>query len=346
MKLNNLIKKNLPEISDFFLKNINDIKKSNKKDKLEMICPFCHDRKTRYKLTINLDWGNFKCFRCGESGTLFKLLKQFGLVSEFFTLINSLTTLSAFDIKYIFKNNSVEHIHDDDEDTENSIKVKNFIKSKGLIKISKIPDAYNYAKERVFNNENELDNYLVDDKYIYIPIIQNEQIISYLGRRYIELKNIPRYNFNVIEPDITMIGFLDDVVENMSSNKLYITEGYFDAYAINHTFANYVSICTFGTSKYNTTISSLANYLPRNTNVYLALDSPKKDNKISEVNIKFGKELIKYFSNVYVCTLEDGDPADILKEKGSIELRTQLEKNIIPFAKYHLLNIFRNNNNQ
>ena len=58
-----------------------------------------------------------------------------------------------------------------------------------------MPMAYEYALSRVFNNEDEIANYLVDDLYIYIPIINNDKIVSYLGRRYIELPTIPRYIF-------------------------------------------------------------------------------------------------------------------------------------------------------
>ena len=82
--------------------------------------------------------------------------------------------------------------------------------------------------------------------------------------------------FNSIENETAMIGFLDDVVSNMTSNSLYITEGYFDAYAINYTFDNYVSICTFGTSKYKTTLSKLAQNVPFDTNIFLTMDSFEK----------------------------------------------------------------------
>ena len=69
----------------------------------------------------------------------------------------------------------------------------------------------------------------------------------------------------------------------------------------------------------------------------------KKDNDIITTNIKFGEELSKYFSNVFVCCLENGDPAEIVESEGTLGLKYQLEKNTLPFFKYKLKYTFRNN---
>jgi hypothetical protein len=50
------------------------------------------------------------------------------------------------------------------------------------------------------------------------------------------------------------------------------------------------------------------------------------------------EKLIKTFPNTLICSLEDNDPSDILKEKGPLQLKESLLKNAIPFIKYKLLN--------
>lgn len=334
-----IISNHLVDISNFFMSNfVNCQSISNKLNRLKANCPYCDYGENRQKLTINLDWGNFKCFKCEESGSLNKLLKYMHLDIEFVELLNSLTNLSLYDIRTILKSNSIIHKSESEIENENAIKVKKFIESNGLFNIKKLKSAYNYALKRTYGNFNEVESYLADDKYIYIPISTNDDIIAYMGRRYIDLDTISRYKMNVLEPDKPMISFLDDVTSNFSTNSIYICEGYFDSYAINYVFANYVSICTFGKTNINNTITELVKSFPTNTQIFLTFDSPKKDKEIYSSIISFGKKLIENFPNVFVIELDEGDPADLLAKYGALELKRILLKNRIPYLKYAILN--------
>lgn len=334
-----VISKHLTDISHFFMSGLTNCQQvSGKPDRLKANCPYCDHGENRQKLTVNLDWGNFKCFKCEESGSLNKLLKYIHLDVEFVDLLNALTSMSLYDIKTILKSNSIIHKSETEIKNENAIKVKKFIEMHGLLNIRKMKSAYNYALKRTYGNLNEVESYLADDKYIYIPISTNDDIIAYMGRRYIDLETIPRYNMNVIEPDKPMIGFLDEVASNLSSNSLYISEGYFDSYAINYAFTNYVSICTFGKGNVAGSMSELTKTFPTNTQIYLTLDSPKKDKEIYSSIMNFGKKLIENFSNVFVIELEESDPADLLSKYGAIELKNLLLKNRTPYLKYAILN--------
>lgn len=342
-----VISKHLLDISNFFMSSlINCHSVSNKRDRLKANCPYCDHGENRQKLTVNLDWGNFKCFKCEESGSLNKLLKYMHLDVEFVELLNSLTNMSLYDIKTILKSNSIIHKSETEIKNENTIRVKKFIETYGLLNIKKLKSAYNYALKRTYGNSNEVESYLADDKYIYIPINTNDDIIAYMGRRYIDLDTIPRYNMNILEPDKPMIGFLDEVATNFSSNSLYISEGYFDSYAINYAFANYVSICTFGKGNVTGSMSELVKVFPTNTQIYLTLDSPKKDKEIYSSIMNFGKKLIENFSNVFVIELDESDPADLLAKYGALELKRLLLKNKVSYLKYAILNSAKRKNKQ
>lgn len=337
-----VISKNLNEISAFFTSKFNGCSNiATKHDRLKANCPYCDRGENRQKLTINLDWGNFKCFRCEESGSLSKLLKYCNLDIEFIDLLNNLTSMSLYDIKTMLKSNSANSHIINESKNENVLKVKKFITDNGLVNVKKIKLAYKYALDRTNGNENEIETYLADDKYIYVPIVTNNDVMAYMGRRYIELDSIPRYNMNTLEPDKPIVGFLDEVESNFSVNSLYIAEGYFDSYAINYAFANYVSICTFGKTNTMLTINEMIKAFPFNTKIYLTLDSPKKDKDIVKAITTFGKKLSEHFTNVYVVELPDGDPADILKNNSSFVLRQQLTENVMPYLKYTILNNLR-----
>ena len=327
------------DITQFFMSNLSNCDFiSGKNDRLKANCPYCDHGQNRQKLAVNLDWGNFKCFRCEESGSLSKLIKYMNIDSEFIELLNSLTNMSLYDISTILKSNSIIHKSESEIKNENSIKVKKFITDNGLVDIKKIKLAYKYAMKRTYDNANEIESYLADDKYIYIPINTNDDIIAYMGRRYLDIDSIPRYKMNILEPDKPMIGFFDEVANNLSINSLYISEGYFDSYAINYAYVNYVSICTFGKSNVTSTLNSLYKTFPTNTNIYLTFDSAKKDKEIYRTIMSFGKKLLDYFNNIYVVELPDHDPAEILEKSGSFELKKLLSDKVMPYLKYRILN--------
>lgn len=339
-----IINDNILAVSSFFQTYIPDCKVGKTEAKIAVNCPLCDENRKRHKMVINLDWNNYRCFRCGESGSLFKFCKLFNIKNEFISLLSSLTSLSSFNILNLYKNSTVSGtIENDieDESINNNEYIKEFIAKNGLFEISEMPTAYKYAMTRAFNNKLEVESYLADDKYIYIPIVTDDAVVSYMGRLYIDIDNYPRYIIHQLLEDKMNIGFYDNVISNISNNSVYITEGYFDSYAINHAMSNYVSVCAFGKSKVVSVAEKLAMDLPSNTKVYLTLDSIKKDNKIAKDNIKYGKKISKIFSDLYIIELPDSDPADILQTKGSLELKRVLKDYSMPFIKYCIKYAFK-----
>lgn len=342
MKNNKYIKilnENISEIKQFITSNISNTKLPGNPNKININCPHCDGNKNKHKMIINLDWGNFRCYKCGYTGSLYKLMDEFNIKENYLNLISNLSNVSLYHLQTLIRNNNIinETVNDDFNKKEDNI-VNDFIKKYGLININKIKDARNYALSRTFNNENEIESYLADDKYIYIPIIVNETIVAYMGRLYMKNNNLPRYVTHVLKKDIPMIGFYDEVVNNISTNSLYITEGYFDSLAINYSMANFISICMFGKSKAKTVTDFIADKFPNNTNIYITLDSKVKDSNINKDIINIGKYLSKIYSNIFVVELSNEDPSDILNKYGAFALKKELSKKVTPFLKYIIMN--------
>lgn len=336
-----LISDNVESINKFILDKIPNTEATNSIYKIIMNCPYCPPNKKKKKLVINLDWANFHCFRCGESGSIIKLFKYYNINEEFKTFLYDVYGVSHYNILEMFKSNYVVNTvcNNKDELEVNKQSIKTFIDKHGLMHINKLKNAKKYALSRVYNDALEVESYLADEKYIYIPIIMNSAIVYYMARLYLDM-DLPRYIMHNVCDDSTVspIGFFDEVTDNFSTNSVYITEGYFDSYAINYTFSNYVSICAFGKTKVSAVTELLKNKLPADTNIYLTLDSPKKDKAIYKSIIHLGKEIHHIFPNIYVIELADGDPAEVLSKNGSLYLRNQLTINKTPFLKYLVLN--------
>lgn len=337
-KFNRIIDKNIDEVRNFILTRIPDCK-SRTKYKIDTVCPFCDDGRRRKKFVINLDWQNAYCFRCGKHLSLFKYFKELNLDNDFFDLLQSLSNLSLYDLQTILKSNTAkvetetEEVIDDDAEL-----AKEFITKNGLFSIEKMNIAKKYALSRVYNNENEIESYMADDKYVYVPIVVNNTVVAYMGRLYIgsDNNNFPRYNMKTLRTDIPAIGFFDEVSSNISTNSIYLTEGYWDAYAINYAMSNYVSMCMFGKGKIKNVIEYISGAFSRGTNIYITLDSKNKDKKIVENILDVGDCVVQYFPNTYVVELSNEDPNDVLNNYGSLALKEDLERKITPFVRFKL----------
>ena len=336
--LTSILSKHTVELARFFISNLFN-SKLEKDNKISSPCPYCNKSTNKHKLLINLDWGNFKCFRCGESGSLIKLARDIGCGEEFLSLLSSITNVNSFNLQTLFRSNSAKLSISDKIELEfkqkNNEEIKEFIHSKSLLPITKMPQAKKYALKRVFNNLAEIESYLADEKYIYIPIINEHQVVAYLARLYQQIE-CPRYIMHPIINNYVTLGFFDEIINNMSNNCLYITEGYFDAYAINFALSNFVATCTFGKTKIGS-IRKISKYLTTSAKIMIVLDSVKADLNIVNDIIKFGNTLSKSFENIYVIQLPYGDPAEYVEKNGSIALKEVLKTNSIPFTKYKLL---------
>lgn len=335
-KFDYVISKHIDAVRDFTLHNIPECKTNPAKPyKIAIQCPFCGDSRKRYKLVINLDDGYYKCFRCGRTGSLLGIYNEFGVRNEFINLLSSISNVNQFSLVSLLRTAHVNSKTTNIE-KETSNEANEFIQNNGLLPIKKLKTAYDYAMSRTYNNAVEVDSYYADDKYIYVPIVVDDTIVSFMARLYLDVEKCPRYIIHNVVKDSKLIGFYDEVLSNIASNSIYITEGYFDSLAINYAMSNYVSVCTFGKSKILSVIDELNKVLSNNTKIYLTFDSEVKDKNIVKENIKYGKEIIKKFPNLYIVELPDEDPADILRHKGPLELNRIINDRAIAYIKYKI----------
>lgn len=338
-KFNKIILNNVNDIKQFITSNISDCKVDKSPYKILINCPYCDKGKHKHKMIINLDWGNYRCYKCEEHGSISKLMKIFNLYDKFLDLLTSLNDISIYNIKTMLRNNNAEQetLEVKVDEISNDNIVKNFITQNNMVSINEIKEAKKYALKRVYNNANEIENYMADKNYIYIPIIMDDLIVAYMGRLYNKKDNYARYNMKVVRKSPCLIGFYDEVINNMSTNSIYLTEGYFDSYAINYAMGNYVSMCMFGKNKGKSVVNFISDKFPSNTKIYITLDSKKKDNDIYTSNRILGEHLIKYFPSVNIIELSDEDPSDILDKYGVFKLKEELSKST-PYLKYAIMN--------
>jgi hypothetical protein len=176
--------------------------------------------------------------------------------------------------------------------------------------------------------------YYADDQYIYIPIFKNKEIAAFIARLYINDNKLARYKNIQLNTNVSPIAFIDEIEENISSNTVYVTEGYFDAFAINDSFLNYKSVAIFSKSNTSKVISNLTSAIDTETKVVLTLDSLEKDKNILENIDILSNRLKEYFHNVYVCLLQYGDPNYIYVNKGPEELISILNTYTYSYVDY------------
>lgn len=333
--LKTLLKNNIQEVVSFIKENTNNAR-IRKDGRVSVNCPYCGDD-TKSHLYINIDWANFKCFRCDTTGSIYKIMKDYGLAKEFSNLIQSFNeNITINDIKNELTNNNCNIIVNKDIINKKRLqkRISEFKKEYNVSNIKNNKKALEYLNSRT-NGFLDLDNIVCDDNYIYLPIINNNSLIMYLGRLYNKNNNkLKRYIVHKFE-DREVIGFFDEFL-NSNSNKLYICEGYFDAYSVNQSFNKNISICVFG--KYSRKIiEALNKYLPNSFDITLLLDSENKDKNIKNSIDKFYNILSKYFNNVSICSLPYSDCNDIFIKEGKEKLKEIIINNTTSYIKYKLL---------
>lgn len=280
----------------------------HKKNHIEARCPFCGDSKTKLKVRrLHIDFYPpyntyvFKCFRCGESGNIFRLYsyvhnctyeqaKQI-LSSKKYDPEEAKNRVQGSKID-AGKDNNIEVDKDIDLDFENE-----------CFSLSYIPKS-NYEKNIVkklheFKTERKIPDsfplYIAHSgRYkgrIIIPIYINNKMVYFQGRAIYE-EIYPKY----LNPETEKSKIILNI-DNFDPDKyIIITEGIIDAYMVE----NNQGTCVIGGYVDMHFINNLLPYT--NKGVIIALDNPKIDNnsystlkKLVYENINRYKEKINFF---------------------------------------------------
>lgn len=328
VSMNQLVMHNLPSVTRFFRTNF-DIKPSSRAEKLSVNCPYCSTPDTKYHMVINLDWGVVKCFRCGMTAPITAFLRRDRKLYSYYRLLSELSNVPFHDIQILSRRSNIEYQkeHTDEKDQSDE-----FIKDRGLIPIERMRNAYNYALSRT-QNKLEVSTYYADERYIYIPVYMNDKVVAFIARCYIDASRYARYMFHKIV-NVTPIAFLDDVKDNNHISNIYVTEGYFDALAVNSCYNTSCAIAIFGKSDVQESINTLKKNIDQDKQLTLLLDSPRKDPLVGQAIDRLYSKLAGNFDAINICLLPEGDPSSIFESKGSAALSSAISNNTLSYAQY------------
>lgn len=257
---------------------------------VEVNCPFCPDPSRH--LGINLSSYKFHCWQCGEKGSLERLLPR-------------LLGIPFSQARQIVKNLSPEKY----QERSKNPPVVNLKMPKGIEK--DFPFAHRqYLKKRGFDPDELIQKYklkaclALGGKWAYriiIPIIINDEMVSYIGRdisglaesKYINLSN---------EKSIVPV---KDTVYNLDSvkKKVLILEGVTDVWRVGEG-----SVCLFGTDPKLPQLKIF--HALELEEAYIMLDEGalKKAEKLANI-------LTTFVPKVEILELDKGDPGELSNEE-------------------------------
>lgn len=303
------------KIDDNDLRDLLINPKLNRRGQYICDCPFCGKERHFY---ISKQTQLFDCKKCGEYGSIYKLLKQLdktyllgGATVEIRETIQSLRSI-------------VEEQIAEDEVTLKELPV---IKMPAGWKVSRA--STKYLKERgitpadcIRYNIGATNLFSKFQNYVLIPIYDNGEIRGYLGRY--GAKKVPkdrlRYNNSVGTEFSELLFGYDEITENTTT--VILVEGIFDKIAVDkvlHLWDNeeIKCVCTFG--KKISPEQSKKLMLKGVTNVILLYDF----DAIKDIK-KYGLELENNFvTSITYTTKKDIDECT---EQEALEVFTHLQK--------------------
>lgn len=282
-------------------------------------------KKNKNKLSVNFNKNLYKCWVCGWSGSINKLVNHFKHDSAFISDWKSLdSTYVSRDFSNLFKQEELREIKEKLELPEN------FISLVGNGSILAKP-AIDYLKKRSWTQEDInffKPGYCLDGKYagrIIFSSFDLEGELNFFTSRTYTNQEIPYIKCSADN-------------KNIIFNELYIdwekpivlVEGIFDAVRAGET-----AIPILGSSL-NQTFRLFREIVKNSPIVYMALD-PDADDKA----IKIAKEFLKYDVMVYKVNIQPyKDIGEMPKEevKKRIEEAKSLNENIFLYNIYSILN--------
>lgn len=304
---------------------------------LKFNCPFCSETKKRFYVKQSMDSknGQYICFNCGETGnpitfmkeyynvdskTAFKLLEQNNIEIEIDKTIKFDKSLSDSE-KLMLLLLGTEHKDEEVKKIPPNLPFEfkilsqnlynkeaepflRYLKGRGVTLEQIIEHNIAYTLEsKCYKSDNQTTFTFYNSIIFFTYNAQGEYV--YWNTRSI----VPTKMKTVNAPSSDVQYGKKDVLFNFNKAKnqrlIVITEGVFDAL----TFHKY-GIATFGKDVSENQIKLIKKYVPKETNIYLMLDSDAYS-----YNIKVAGELYKMFPNTFVVPHGEQDPNDLGTEK-------------------------------
>lgn len=309
------MKKKKIKISDNELKNILINPKLNKRGQYICDCPFCGKESHFY---ISKETQLWDCKKCGEFGSIIKLLKQ----------LDKIYLLQGSTIEIKEKIESLRSLIDENETEDIELKELPTIKMPIKWRLYDKPSIY--LKSRKISTEdikrynigysNILSKY---QNYLLIPIYDNGKIKGFIGR-YAN-KKVPkdklRYNNSFGTEFASLLFGYDEIIKGKTTTVILV-EGIFDKIAVDKFLKLYIfpeikCVCTFGKKISDVQIKKLL--IKDITNIILLYDF----DALKEIK-KIGLELQEHFiTNITYTKKKDIDECNL---EEALEVFDNLQK--------------------
>ena len=302
------------KIDDNDLRDLLINPKLNRRGQYICDCPFCGKEKHFY---ISKDTQMWDCKKCGEAGSIYKLLKQLGK-----TYLLGGATVENRDVLQSIK----KMLEEERASTEEELR---------LLPVTKMPVGFKVGRASTYLTDRGVTDFDIKryhlgyttlmkkyENYVLVPIYDNGEIRGFLGRY--GAKKVPkdklRYN-NSVGTDFSELLFgYDEITEGTTT--VILVEGVFDKIAVDKVLRLWDDeevkcVCTFGKKISDVQIRKLKN--KGVTNVILLYDF----DAIKDIK-KYGLELEEYFvTSITYTTKKDIDECS---EKEALEVFNQLYK--------------------
>lgn len=302
------------KIDDSELKDILINPKLNRRGQYVCDCIFCGKEKHMY---VSKDTQLFDCKKCGEYGSIYKLLKQLDK-----TYLLGGATVELTDIIKSIRQCLQDEL---DEDEELSV-----LPAKKMPVGFKVSRASNYLMNRGITDF-DCKRYKLGyttlmkkyENYVLVPIYDNGEIRGFLGRY--GAKSVPddrlRYN-NSIGTDFASLLFGYDEIVKDKTKTVIVVEGIFDKIAVDKVLhlwndEEIKCVCTFG--KKISDIQQKKLLLKGIESIVLLYDF----DAIKEIK-KYGIELEKFF--ITSITYTPKKDIDECTEEEALEVFTHLKR--------------------
>lgn len=247
-------------------------------------CLFCIDHANH--LGINLKSKAYNCYKCGETGSVFKLIQEIDgcsfketlkIIKEFNSGGNYIPKEKQYQSKIKFPDNIL----------------KEFPKTYKDFLISR-----RYDPDIVIKKYNLMATGFIGDfnHRIIIPVTMNGRILSYVGRDITGKANIPYKNspdYKSIKDPKYCLYNIDSVIQN----KAIIVEGIFDSWRIGEG-----AVATFGTQYTHEQLL----YLKNLKQVFVLYDADAKSKAE-----RLAYDISTIVNEVKLILLSEGDPDDL-----------------------------------
>jgi len=266
-------------------------------------CPICGDHQTHFHCYVNSERGVYKCWFCGEGGSLKALIGKYGGGESFTAPRKGIVEKQRYERLDFSKFPEVTG-----EGGKVDRLALGYLLKRGLTKSDIKRYGIRYSDRGRFSGR------------VLLPIIEDNEIVCFSARSFFSW-NKPKYLFpHHDQMKLTTSECVWGIDAALEQNRVIITEGIFDAIAVNR-LSGKLGIAAVSLLSKNMSVGQCHKLLALGHGIefIVLLDSDARDD-----GLKIAKQLHAYGRRVLVGEIAEGDPASLsIEELEEVILRTQ-----------------------